>query len=139
MNNSQPLPADRRYAMFVTMVHMGALATLLLIATLVFDLPSFVDGLPQGMLLVAIGMIMVRKLRDDYVEDLWKAGTNAAFIAIAVSFVFGPLIIDLVSDVAGNDTVWRDYRIAVQWPAAVALIGFYAGFYWRMLGGSHEA
>ena len=139
MTTSHATPADRRYAIFLTMVHMGALATLLLIATLLFDLPSFVDGLPQGMLLVAIGMILVRKLRDDYVQDLWNTGTNAAFIAVAACFIFAPLAIDLGSDIAGNDFAWRDYKIAVQWPAAIGLVSFYAGFYWRMLGGSNEA
>jgi len=134
MFKTSSVPAENRYAMFLTMVHLGAIATLLLIATLIFDLPGFVDGLPQGMLFVAIGAILYRKLRDDYVEDLWKAGISAAFVAIAVCFLFAPLALGLLGDMGGN-APWRDAEIAVQWPAAIAFLAFFAGFYRRMLSG----
>ena len=139
MKTASTSPAERRYALFLTMVHLGAVATLLLIATLAFDLPSFVDGLPLGMLLVAIGVIMVRKLRDDYVEQLWKAGTASAFVAVNICFLVAPLTYGVLDDLIGGGVAWREYGIPVQLPAAVALIGFYAGFYWRLLAGGQEA
>ncbi|NCP17888.1 MAG: hypothetical protein GW855_01860 [Erythrobacter sp.] len=139
MNTTEVSLADRRYAMFVTMVHTGALATLLLFATIIFDLPGFVDGLPIGLLLVALGVILNRKLRDDYVEQLWKAGTAAAFIAVIACSLVLPVAYGMLDDVLGGDTTWREFTIPVQLPAAVALTGFYIGFYWRMLAGGHEA
>tara|TARA_B100001179_G_C18596574_1_gene407589 strand:+ start:1873 stop:2292 length:420 start_codon:yes stop_codon:yes gene_type:complete len=139
MQTTAASPADRRYVMFLTMVHTGALATMILLATIVFDLPSFIDGLPIGILLVAIGVILNRKLRDDYVEQLWKSGTAAAFVAILLCSLLAPVAFGLVDDVLGGDVVWREYVIPVQLPAVVALVGFYAGFYWRMLAGGHEA
>ena len=139
MKTASTSPAERRYALFLTMVHLGAAATLLLIATLLFDLPSFVDGLPLGMLLVAIGVIMSRKLRDDYVEQLWKAGAAAAFVAIIICFLVAPLTYGIIDDLAGGGLEWRTYGIPIQLPAAVALTGFYIGFYWRLLTGGLEA
>lgn len=130
------IPADRRYTMFLAMVHLGALGTLLLIATLLFDLPSFVDGLPIGLLLVAIATIMHRRLRDDYVETLWHAGIAAAFVAVLASFLLAPLVFGIQDDIVGGETAWRGFEIRVQWPAAIALLGFYTGFYHRMLMGS---
>ena len=132
MKTASTSPAERRYALFLTMVHLGAVATLLLIATLAFDLPSFVDGLP-------LGVIMVRKLRDDYVEQLWKAGTASAFVAVIICFLVAPLTYGVLDDLIGGGVAWREYGIPVQLPAAVALIGFYAGFYWRLLAGGQEA
>ena len=90
-------------------------------------------------LLVAIGVIMVRKLRDDYVEQLWKAGTASAFVAVIICFLVAPLTYGVLDDLIGGGVAWREYGIPVQLPAAVALIGFYAGFYWRLLAGGQEA
>jgi hypothetical protein len=135
MSSSPSSPAERRYKLFLKMVHVGAVATALLIATLIFKLPDFVDGFSIGLLLVAIGTILRRKLRDDYVQDLWQAGTAAAFIAIAVCFLMAPLVFFLIAAALGSDTEWRELGIPYQWTVVVALTGFYAGFYWRMLSG----
>lgn len=134
-----PMSADRRYALFLTMVHVGAAATILLAATLAFDLPSFVDGLPQGMLLIAFGMILHRRLRDDYVQSLWQAGVASAFVAVVACFLIAPLVVGFASEASGSDLAWREFRIVVQWPAVVALLGFYGGFYWRMFAGRAAA
>lgn len=127
--------ADKRAALFMTSVHVGVAATILMLTTLAFDLPDFIDGLPQGILLVSLGMILRRKLRDEYIEDLWRAGTTSAFTAVLVAFLVVPLAIGLTGEVFQGGGDPRDYSVAVQWPAAVALAGFYLGFYWRMATG----
>ena len=130
------MPADRRVGLVLAMVHVGAAATLLLLATLVFDLPDFVDGLPQGVLLVALGVIFRRQLRDEYVQQLWDAGTAAAFVALTAGFLLAPVVVGLASRVAGAEWLPTSMTVKVQWPAAVALLGFHVGFYWRMLAGT---
>ena len=130
------MPADRRVGLVLAMVHVGAGATLLLLATLVFDLPDFVDGLPQGVLLVALGVIFRRQLRDEYVQQLWDAGTATAFVALTAGFLLAPVVAGLAGRVAGAEWLPTSMTVRVQWPAAVALLGFHAGFYWRMLAGT---
>ncbi|UVI38824.1 hypothetical protein [Qipengyuania spongiae] len=139
MAASSTIPADRRYALVLTMVHLGALATLLLVATLLFDLPSFVDGLPQGMLLIALGLIFHRGLRDDYVQGLWQNGTVWGFTGVILFFLFIPLLVGMVGDATGSGFAWRDYRVLIQWPAAIALLFFFAGFYTRLFRGSAQS
>jgi hypothetical protein len=125
--------AETRSNLFFAMVHAGALAAALLLITLTFDLPDFVDGLPQGMLLVSLAVIMLRRLRDEYVEELWRAGTRTAFIAIVVACLVLPLAAGLTGRLAGVPSDPRLFTITIQWPLAVALLGFYGGFYARML------
>ncbi len=131
--NNRLSSSDARAGLFFTMVHIGALATVLLIATLVFDLPDFVDGLPQGLLLVSVGVIMVRRLRDEYVDELWRAGTTAAFVFVVAAFLVFPLIAGISGRIASGSGDPRDFAVVVQWPLAVALVGFYSAFYRRML------
>ncbi len=124
---------EARSGLFFAMVHVGALATVLLISTLVFDLPDFVDGLPQGILLVSVGVIMAKRLRDEYVEELWRAGTSAAFVLAIAAFLVLPLVIGISERIRLGAGDPRDFSVVVQWPLAVALSGFYAAFYRRML------
>lgn len=139
VTSSTTTPADRRYALVLTMIHLGAFATLLLVATLIFDLPSFVDGLPQGMLLIALGLIFYRGLRDDYVQALWQNGTVWGFTGVILAFLFIPLLVGMAGDTTGSSFAWRDYRVLVQWPAAIALLFFFAGFYTRLFRGSAQS
>jgi hypothetical protein len=127
--------ADKRTALFMTMVHVGAAATVLLLATLVFDLPDFIDGLPLGILLISIGVILRRKLRDEYIEGLWSAGTTFAFTAVLLAFLLAPAVAGLAGRAISSDGDSPLVLVAVQWPAAVALAAFYVGFYWRMATG----
>lgn len=127
--------AETRSNLFFAMVHAGAFAAALLLATLTFDLPDFVDGLPQGMLVVSLGVIMMRRLRDEYVEDLWRAGTRTAFVAIVIACLVLPLAAGMAGRLAGLPSDPRLFTVAIQWPLAVALLGFYGGFYARMLVG----
>ena len=127
--------AESRSALFFTMVHAGALAAALLLASLLFDLPDFVDGLPHGMLLISLAVIMIRRLRDEYVEDLWRAGTGTAFVAIVAGCLVLPLVVGPSGRIAGNPVDPREFVVAAAWPLAIALIGFYGGFYARMLAG----
>jgi len=135
MNAQTVSPADKRTALFMTMVHAGAAATVLLLATLIFDLPDFIDGLPVGALLVSLGVILRRKLRDEYVEGLWCAGTTLAFTALLVAFLLVPAVAGLGGEAVGSNSDPLRSVVAVQWPPAVALAGFYVGFYWRMATG----
>ncbi len=125
--------ADTRSALFFTMVHLGAIATLLLVATLVVDLPDFIDGLAQGLLLASVGMILLRRLRDEYIEELWRAGTTAAFVLGFAALLLLPLLVTGVEHFLTGSGDPRDLSAVIQWPLAVMLTGFYGGFYRRMI------
>lgn len=67
--------------------HAGALVLLAALAAFWFGAPDFFKGLPVGVLLGIVVILFRSKLRDEYIERLWNAGTAAAFLTALASTV----------------------------------------------------
>ena len=121
---------DKRTRMYLTAAVMGLVATLLMIASLVFDWPDFVAGLSIGLLLVSLITLLRRRLRDEYIELLWNAGTSWAFAAVVLLFLISPFAEGFVDGLSG---AMRDPAITAAFIGPAALLAFFVGFHVKWL------
>lgn len=119
---------ERRTTLYLTMANLCTAAIVLHIAARAFDWPDFVKGLPIGMLLIGLAMLLRRKLRDEYIESLWNAGTSLAFAALVFGFVFAPFLEGLFDGFQG---VPRSFDAPISLAPAFAILAFFIGFHWK--------
>ena len=123
---------DKKARIYFVSAIMGAIATLGLAATSIFGWPDFALGLFTGIILVSLAMILRRKLRDEYTQGLWQAGTSAAFIAVVILAIFGPVLLGFGYGLIDgfNDTANAappDFN--GKYVGIGAILAFYAGFH----------
>ena len=121
---------DKRTRMYLTAASMGFIATILMVVSQIFDWPDFVAGLSVGVLLVSLVMLLLRRFRDEYIEQLWNSGTGLAFVAVVATFAFSPFLEGFVEGVTRSA---RDQMISPAFVGPVALLAFFVGFHLKWL------
>ena len=121
---------DHKAHIYFAAATFGGIASLLLLVTTALGAPDFLKGFCIGMMLVSLVLLLVRRLRDEYVEELWRAGASAAFLTVVACFVFAPMIEGFYDGLTG--------AVADrEWPAALsgilAIVAFFAAFHWKWL------
>lgn len=120
-----PISTERKTDLYLAASWIGAAASVLHIIALALDWPDFVKGLGIGILLVALVTLLLRKLRDEYIERLWAAGTSAAFAVVVILFLAKPFV-----DGAFGFLTGAPYALDVAgMTAPLALLAFFAGFH----------
>ena len=124
------LTPEKRTRIYLTAAVMGLVATLLLIASLVFDWPDLAKGIPIGLLIVSLITLLRRRLRDEYIELLWNAGTSWAFAAVVLLFLISPFVEGFVDGLNG---AVREPAITAAFIGPAALLAFFIGFHLKWL------
>lgn len=122
-------PACKAQA-YLYIAHVGAAALVALVLAIWFGAPDFVQGFLVGMLLVLVAALFRSKMRDEYIERLWNAGTAAAFIVTLLMTVGADLVLGFADDKA--DVFTRSAFTSPQIGLA-ALAAFYLAFHLAML------
>lgn len=118
---------EKRTSIYMVAAHMGAIGTPVLLGAIVLHWPDFVYGFSIGILVVSLTLILWRSLRDEYIEQLWNAGTSWAFAAIVLCFLFLPFFQELLSSAAARTPV------APDWAGIAAITAFFIGFHIKWL------
>ena len=126
------MTAEKRTTMYLVMAYAGTAAIVLYLAAITLDWPGFVRGFSIGMLLVSLGMLMRRKLRDEYIQSLWAAGTSVAFVTLVIVFLFAPWLEGFFDGLTGLD---GEMDTPASLAPALAILGFFAGFHLKRLRG----
>jgi glucan phosphoethanolaminetransferase (alkaline phosphatase superfamily) len=124
----------KRALLYMVMADLGTAAVLLHLAARAFDWPDFVKGLPVGIMIVALALLLRRKLRDEYIESLWSAGTSLAFAAAVLLFLFLPFAEGFIDGFV-NAPKREDSATALA--PTIIIAAFFAGFQlrrWRPVG-----
>lgn len=110
---------------------MGAAGTVLFIVGETVELPDFVRGLSIGIMLASLVLLFWRRLRDEYFERLWNAGTSWAFAACVALFLAAPF----VAKAHGDSPVAAFHAYPGGWIGPLSILAFFAGFHWARLRG----
>jgi hypothetical protein len=121
------MTATKRAGLYMAMAHIGGIASILLALGNMLAWPDFVRGFAIGMLLVSLVLLLRRKLRDEFIERLWSAGTSLAFFAVVAWFVLTPFVEGYVRRTGAVDA-WPRVEIGL-----IAIIAFFIGFHVRWL------
>lgn len=124
-------PAENRAAAYMMAAHMGAAGTGLFFLSQGVDLPDFVKGFAIGIMLASLAVLLIRKLRDEYFQQLWNAGASWAFVTTVILFLAAPFAAKIVG--AAPDTAFHD--LLGGWIGPLAILAFFAGFYRARLWG----
>ncbi len=120
---------DKKTQVYLTAAAMGGVASILLLCATLLDWPDFWLGACIGMLLVSLLLILVRSLRDEYIDGLWRAGTSAAFAVVVVSFVFMSLH-------EGGGGLRGAPDVPSGLPGLLAILAFFLAFHVKWLRGA---
>ena len=117
--------------MYLNVAHVGAVLMLALGIAYAAQAPDFFKGFLIGILFVLVGVLFRSKLRDEYVERLWNAGTATAFVVtlcltVLADFVRG--FADPALDVPTGTAGLSSFDVGLA-----ALASFYVGFHVAML------
>ena len=117
---------EKRTRIYLTMASTGFLASLGFAAAHLLGWPDFVKGLMVGMLLLPLAIAPLRRMRDEYIDSLWRAGTSWAFVAVVASFLFGPFLEGAYDGFTGAQA-----RPDIPFEAAgyAAILAFFVGFH----------
>lgn len=121
---------EKRTSIYMTAAHMGAVATPLLLIAIILQWPDFVRGFSVGILVVSLSLLLWRRLRDEFIEQLWNAGTSWAFAAVVLWFLFLPFFQDLLSDLVARDL---HPPVPTDWAGVAAIAAFFIGFHLKWL------
>ena len=125
------MTAARRAQLYLYSAHAGAVLLMGLGAAYGLGAPDFLKGFIVGMLLVLVLVLFRSKMRDEYIERLWNAGTATAFVVI--------LCVTLLADlVRGFANPALDVPTGTSGMSALAvglsgLAAFYIGFHVAMI------
>ncbi|MCU0948129.1 MAG: hypothetical protein MUF47_07745 [Porphyrobacter sp.] len=126
------MTAEKRTKLYLTQAHVGALATLGVVGAFAIGLPDFVKGLAIGLMVVPLGVMLIRRFRDEYIETLWNAGTSLAFAVLVVGYLMLPFLEGFYDGFTGRP-VEQDIPAHIAGFAAIA--AFYVGFHVSWLRG----
>lgn len=124
------MSTSKRATLYLTMSYLGAFAVALLVLAKAFAWPDFVRGFAIGMLLVSLLLLLRRKLRDEYFDELWKAGVSLAFVVTVAWFLFLPFAEGFTHgllDVPGGSNLPADLG------GLIAIAAFFVGFHVKRL------
>lgn len=121
---------DKRAQLYMVGAHMGAIATAVLIPARLMDWPDFLQGMCVGVLVVSVILVMRRRLRDEYMESLWQAGTTLAFVVTIIWFLLAPFAEGLVD---GLMQASHEQGFPSGDAALVAVAAFFVGFHIKWL------
>ncbi|RPF70315.1 hypothetical protein [Aurantiacibacter spongiae] len=125
---------QKRARLYLRAAVMGFAGTVLSIAGEIWPLPDFVRGLAVGILLVSLLLLLIRRFRDEFIEQLWNAGASLAFVAVVFVYLFAPFaegVVDGISVAAPR----QDF-LASSWVGSIALLAFFIGFHIKWLRAS---
>lgn len=116
---------------YLMLAHFGAAMLAGLVAAFTFNAPDFIKGFFVGCLLVLVTALFRSKMRDEYIERLWNAGTAAAFFTALAMTVGGDLVVGYANPKAEVFTIsaFTTAQIGLG-----VLIAFYLTFHlalWR--------
>lgn len=117
---------EKRTSIYLTMAHLGFAASIGFAAAQVLHWPDFVKGLMVGMLLLPLGIAPLRRMRDEYIDSLWRSGTAWAFVAVVASFLFGPFLEGAYDGFTGAPP---HQTIPVEAAGYAAILAFFIGFH----------
>lgn len=126
------MTAEKRTKLYLTQAHLGALATIGVMLSYGLGLPDFVKGLSIGLMVVPLGVMLIRRFRDEYIETLWQAGTSLAFVVLVIGFLVLPGLEGFYDGAAGNP---KSQDIPAAFAGFAAIAAFYIGFHIRWLRG----
>ncbi len=118
------MTAEKRTSLYMAMAWMGTLAIALFWFARLLDWPDFLKGLPIGMLLVSLAVLLRRKMRDEYVQRLWVAETSLSFVVVVLCFLAAPFTEEMLTGLLGNAAD----RAVPAITAPLALLAFFVGF-----------
>ena len=122
----------KRTSLYLTAAHLGAIGALEQVTAQALNWPDFLKGLGVGMMIIPLIVLLLRGLRDEYIESLWRAGTSWAFVAVVASFLLAPFVEGVFDGYTGAPP-------AQDWPAQatgmIAILAFFAGFHVQWLRG----
>jgi glucan phosphoethanolaminetransferase (alkaline phosphatase superfamily) len=124
---------DKKTQLYLTAAAMGGVASVMQLCAAVFAWRDFWQGVCVGVLLVSLLLLLVRSLRDEYIEGLWRAGTSAAFVALVVCFVSAPFVEGLY---AGLSEAARQQHRPDGFVPMVAILCFFVAFHVKWLRGA---
>jgi hypothetical protein len=125
-------PAQRRARVYLTASYLGLIAVVLMLLARLLAWPDFMQGLPIGLAVASLALLLIRKLRDEYYQRLWAAGTSWAFVALVLWFLCGPFSRELLAGI-GNPQAAPQWP--VDWTALIAMLAFFVGFHVERLRG----
>jgi glucan phosphoethanolaminetransferase (alkaline phosphatase superfamily) len=123
---------DKRTQLYLTAAHMGAIGTLVQVGAKMFEWHDFIAGVGVGIMLVALVVLLLQRLRDEYIEGLWRTGTSWAFVSVVVCFLFAPFLEGLVDGFLGS-AKHQDWPI--ESVGLLAILAFFTGFHFKWLRG----
>jgi hypothetical protein len=123
---------EDRTRLYLTMAHVGGVATVGAILSFALDWPDFIKGLGIGLMIVPLVVMLIRRFRDEYIETLWQSGTSLAFAAMVFGFLGLPFLEGFYDGFTGNES-GRD--IPAEIAGFLTIIAFYIGFHFRWLRG----
>lgn len=126
------MTAEKRTTLYLAMAHAGTCAIVLYLASTTLGWPDFVRGFSIGLLLVSLGMLLRRQLRDEYIQSLWTAGTSVAFVVLVIAFLFAPSLEGFLDGLTGLD---QKMDSPASLAPALAILGFFVGFHLKRLRG----
>jgi len=124
------MKSEKRSSIYMTAAHMGAVGTPLLLAAIILHWPDFFYGFTIGLLMVSLSLLLWRQLRDEYIEQLWNAGTSWAFAAIVLCF----LVLPFFHELSGDAAPWVTRTpFTPDWAGVAAITAFFVGFHVKWL------
>ena len=125
------MSAAKKAQLYLYFAHAGALLLIALAAAYSLGAPDFLKGLIAGMLLVLVLLLFRSKMRDEYIERLWNAGTATAFIVILCLTLLADLVrgfADSTLDVPTGTSGMPTLQVGLA-----ALAAFYIAFHIAMI------
>ena len=123
---------EERTRLYLIMAHLGGLATIGVLVAYGFALPDFVKGLTIGIMIAPLAVMLIRRLRDEYIETLWQSGTSLAFAAVVIVFLALPFLEGIYDGAMGNAS---SQAIPAEAAGFSAIIAFCVGFHFRWMRG----
>ena len=122
---------EKRTKMYLTSAVMWFAGTVVAIAGDMFALPDYLRGFAFGILLVALALLLLRRMRDEYIEQLWNAGVSLAFVAVVLAYLFAPFLEGLFDGLSAAAP--RQDFVSSGWIGPLALLAFFVGFHVKWL------
>lgn len=121
---------EKATSMVLTASYIGSFGTLFVALALLLHMPDFIRGVAIGLLIASLFVLLLRQLRDEYLQRLWSAGTSWAFVATVFWVTAVPLALGTFE---GSRTDAWVPDVPAIWTFIVALAAFFAGFHWTRL------
>lgn len=121
----------KKAQLYLYFAHAGGLLLIALGAAYGLGAPDFLQGFIVGMLLVLVLVLFRSKMRDEYIERLWNAGTATAFVVVLCLTLLADLVRGF-ADPAVDFPTGAPGMPALQIGLA-ALAAFYIGFHIAMV------